>query len=167
MKTLVSAIALCAAFSAGAVFSRALPLGAATLAQNGPSQGWTLHIDAKKHFGDQHPDAIAHHWCKAVASGLTECQIYSSDAPNAQLVAVETIVGAATYKSFSQDERAMWHYHKDEIPKVSATMPDLGAAEAAKVTNSIMDTYGKIWLLFDPQTTGDQPVGQPTVTVLH
>lgn len=166
MKTLLSAAALGAAFLAGGLFWHALPSGAATPAQNMPSQGWTLHVDAEKHFGD-HPSEIAHHWCKAVANGLTECQIYSSDAPNAQLVAVETIVGPATYQSFSPGERAMWHYHKDEIPKVNATMPDLSPAQAAKTMNSIMDTYGKVWLLFDPQSTNDQPTGQPTVTLLH
>lgn len=166
MKTVLSAMALGAAFFAGALFSHALPLSAATPAQNAPSQGWLLHIDAQKHFGD-HPAEIAHHWCKAVANGLTECQIYSSDAPNAQLVAVETIVAPAAYQSYSQSERAVWHYHKDEIPKVNATLPDLSAAEAAKVTNSIMDTYGKVWLLFDPQSTNDQPTGQPTITILH
>lgn len=167
MKTVLSAVALCAAFFAGALLSRSLPLGAATMAQNAPSQGWTLHIDAQKHFGDQHATEIAHHWCKAVANGLTECQIYSSDAPNAQLVAVETIVGPAAYKSYPQSEQALWHYHKDEIPKVSATMPDLSPDEAKKVAASIMDTYGKVWLLFDPLSTNDQPTGQPTITVLH
>lgn len=167
MKTLVSVIALCAAFVAGALCSRSLPLGAATMTQNGPSAGWTLHIDAQKHFGDAHPTEIAHHWCKPVANGLTECQIYSSDAPNAPLVAVETIVAPATYKSFSSQEQALWHYHKDEIPKVNATMPDLSPDEAKKVTASILDTYGKIWLLYDPLATNNLPTGQPTVTVLH
>ncbi|HLI96953.1 MAG TPA: hypothetical protein VKT72_12830 [Candidatus Baltobacteraceae bacterium] len=65
-------------------------------AAQGPTQGWTLHIDAQKHFGDAHPKEIAHHR-----------------------------------------------------------------------TASILDTYGKIWLLYDPMTTNGQPTGQPSVTVLH
>lgn len=166
MRVLFSVAALCLAFIGGAVFSRALPLGAATM-PNAPTQGWTLHIDAQKHFGDAHATEIAHHWCKPVANGLTECQIYSSDAPNAPLVAVETIVGPSTYKAFSQEEQALWHYHKDEIPKVNATMPDLSADEAKKITASIIDTYGKIWLLYDPLATNGLPTGQPSVTVLH
>ena len=65
-----------------------------------PSDGWTLHIDAKKHFSAS-PDAIAHHWCKPVSGGLTECQLYDSDAADAKLVGVEVIVDSATYNKFS------------------------------------------------------------------
>ncbi len=168
MSKLGLTVALCVAFSAGTLVSRSIPqLGAATMTQNAPTQGWTLHIDAQKHFGDAHPMEIAHHWCKAVANGLTECQIYNSDAPNAQLVAVETIVAPATYKSFTPQEQALWHYHKDEIPKVHAVLPDLSPAEAQKVIASITDTYGKVWLLFDPMATNDMPTGQPSVSILH
>ncbi len=39
-----------------------------------PSDGWTLHIDAKMHFPGK-SDMIAHHYCKPVAGGLTQCQI--------------------------------------------------------------------------------------------
>jgi hypothetical protein len=166
MKTLVSAIALCVAFLAGLLVARSLPpAGAAT--QNPPTQGWTLHIDAQKHFGDAHPTEIAHHWCKPVENGMTECQLYTSDAPNATLIGVETIVGPAVYKSFPSSEQASWHYHKDEIAKVNATMPDLPPDQAKKVTDSILDTYGKVWLLYDPMATGNQPTGQPTVIVPH
>lgn len=166
MKTLVSAFALCLVFLAGFLAARSVPAAGAATGAN-PTQGWTLHIDAQKHFGDAHPTEIAHHWCKAVQNGLTECQLYSSDAPNATLIGVETIVSPTTYKSFPASEQALWHYHRDEIPKVNATMPDLSPDQAKKVTASIVDTYGKIWLLYDPMATNNQPIGQPTVTVLR
>jgi hypothetical protein len=129
-----------------------------------PTDGFALHIDAKLHFPGK-PDAIAHHWCKAVAGGLTECQLYDSDEPNARLVGVEVVVPAATYRSFNAAERAMWHYHKTEIPKVAATLPDLSPDEAAKVAKSLEETYGKIYLLWDP-TRSELPIGKPSVTVL-
>lgn len=137
----------------------------ASAASTNPTQGWTLHIDAQKHFGDAHPDEIAHHWCKPVSGGLTECQIYDSDATDARLVAVETIVSPAIYKSFSADEQAYWHYHKTEIPKVNATLPDMTPAEAAKTVAAITDTYGKVWVLWDPMASSN-PIGAPTITVL-
>jgi|SRR5579884_453488 len=165
MKRLGLILMLCAAFVAGMLMSRSLPqLTAATMTP--PTAGWTLHIDAEKHFGDAHPTEIAHHWCKPVANGLTECQIYNSDAPNAQLVAIETIVPSATYRSYAPSEQAMWHWHKTEIAKVNATLPDMSPAQAKQVVDAISDTYGKIWLLFDPMATNDQPIGQPSVTVL-
>lgn len=128
-----------------------------------PSEGWTLHIDALLHFPGK-PSMIAHHYCKPVA-GLIECQLYDSDAPDARLVGVETVVDAATWAKFPEAEKKMWHYHKTEIPKVSATLPDLSPEEAAKVVKSIEETYGKIYLLWDP---GRQslPTGNPSVTVL-
>ena len=137
----------------------------AAAASTNPTQGWNLHIDAQKHFGDAHPEEIAHHWCKPVSGGLTECQIYDSDAADARLVAVETIVTPAAYKSFSADEQAYWHYHKTEIPKVNATLPDMTPAEAAKTVAAITDTYGKVWVLWDPMTSSN-PIGAPTITVL-
>lgn len=160
------AAALCLAFVAGLMMPRlSLIAGAATPAANGPSQGWNLHIDAQRHFGN-HPSEIAHHWCKNVSDGLTECQIYNSDAPDAHLIAVETIVGPATFKSFPAQEQALWHYHKTEIPKVNATLPGMSPADAKKTIDAISDSYGKVWLLFDPLDTNGLPTGQPVVTVL-
>lgn len=137
---------------------------ASTQTKPGPSDGWTIHIDAKKHFGDAHPNEIAHHWCKNVA-GMTECQIYDSDAVDAHLVAVETIVDPQMHRSFSPQEQAQWHFHRDEIPKVDAVMPDLSPADAKALTAKIENTYGKVWVLWDPQSSA-QPIGQPSITIL-
>ncbi len=131
-----------------------------------PSAGWSIHVDAIKHFGDAHPNEVAHHWCKPVTGGMTECQIYDSDNPDARLVAVETIVSPAVYKSFPANEQALWHYHKIEIPKVNATMPDMSPADAQKFVAQMTETYGKVWLLFDPMATNNMPTGQPAVVVL-
>jgi hypothetical protein len=138
---------------------------AATVA-NAPTLGWSLHIDAKKHFGDAHPDEIAHHFCKPVTGGLTECQIYDSDAGDARLVALETIVPTSTWAGFSAAEKAMWHYHRVEITKVDAKMPDLSADQAAKVVASILETYGKVYVAWDPASSS-APLGQPYVSILR
>ncbi len=128
-----------------------------------PSDGFTLHIDAEMHFPGQ-PKTIAHHWCKGVA-GLIECQLYDSDRADARLVGVETVVPTAVWKTFDATERARWHYHRLEIPMVHATLPDLSPAEAAKVVASLQETYGKIYLLWDPSRQ-KLPTGLPTLTIL-
>jgi hypothetical protein len=130
-----------------------------------PTEGWSLHIDAKLHFPGK-PGMIAHHYCKPVSGGLTECQLYDSDAGDARLVGVEVIVAPDIYKKFSAAEKKMWHYHKVEIPKVSATLPDLSQEEAAKVVKSMEETYGKVYLLWDPGMAA-VPIGRPTVTILR
>ncbi len=129
-----------------------------------PTDGWSLHIDAKLHFATS-PTQIAHHYCKPVSGGLTECQIYDSDAADARLVAVETIVSPDVWKSLSPSEQAMWHYHRTEVPKVDVKFPDLSPEAAAKVTASILDTYGKVYVLWDPAKSAN-PTGSPIVTIL-
>jgi hypothetical protein len=156
---------LIAAFALGAALPQSHANEAVAATANPPSSGWTIHIDAEQHFGDAHPMEIAHHWCKPVAGGLTECQIYDSDAPDARLVAVETIVSPAVYATFTPAEQALWHYHKIEIPKVHATLPDTTPDQAAKMIAAMTDIYGKVWLLWDPLTNVN-PIGSPTITVL-
>ena len=138
----------------------------ATAAAHGtPSNGWTIHIDALKHFPN-HPNEWAHHWCRAIAGspGMLECQLYPSDDANAALVGTEVIVPTATWKTMSPKEQAMWHYHKTEIPKVNAQMPDVSPAEAKKMGAGLMETYGKNFILWDPMDN-KLPLGQPVVGV--
>ncbi len=129
-----------------------------------PTDGWTLHIDAKLHFPGK-PQMIAHHYCKPVSGGLTECQLYDSDAADARLVGVEVIVTPDVYKRLSAAEKKLWHYHKIEIPKVSATLPDVSQEEGARVLKSIEETYGKVYVLWVPWLPSG-PVGRPTVSIL-
>lgn len=166
-----SRLYLCCAFAA--VLLAGMTLGRMTLPQTAsaasisPATGWNVHVDAIKHFGDANPNEVAHHWCKNVAGGLLECQIYDADAADAHLVAVETIVPTATWKTFSPQEQALWHYHRDEIPKVDVKTPDMAPADAQKLAASLMETYGKVYVLWDPMATKNMPLGQPTVTILH
>jgi hypothetical protein len=133
----------------------------------GPAtQGFTLHIDADHHFGEAHAAEIAHHWCKTINPKLLECQLYDGDGPHARLVGVETIVPVAVWKTFPASEQALWHYHKIELQKVHATLPDTPKDQQAAIIASIVPTYGKVYILWDPMSH-DQPMGQPSVTILH
>lgn len=161
-RTIVVVLAL--VIGAGMMAIAPLSTGAdeATPAAAGPGEGWQLHIDTKLHFpGD--PEAIAHHRCKGVAGGMFECLIFPSDDPDATLVAVEVIVDAATYDRFDAAEQELWHYHKTEIPRVEATLPDVPADQAAEIAKSLEETYGKLYILWDPSVS-DLPTGQPIAT---
>jgi hypothetical protein len=131
-----------------------------------PATGFTLHIDADQHFGDKDPTKIAHHWCRPVSADLTECQLYDADSPHGRLVGVETVVPAAVWAKLPKAEQAMWHYHKTELKKIHATLPDVPAKDQAKVIASLEPTYGKVWMMWDPSKSAS-PVGSPWVTVLH
>lgn len=146
------------------LFGVLVSAGSAAAAEK-PAQGFELHIDAKLHFPGN-PDTIAHHYCKEVAGGMTECLLFDSDKADARLVGVEVVIGPDAHAALSSDEKAMWHYHKDEIPKVSATLPDVVAEEAAKVLKGMEESYGKVYILWDPGK-GDMPTGNPSVAILH
>lgn len=130
-----------------------------------PADGWTLHIDAKRHMPKM-PDMVVHHYCKPVSGGLTECQLYDSDKPDARLIGVEMVVDAATYNKFNTKEKALWHYHKVEVPKVDAVLPDLSPEEAAKTLKGMEETYGKVYILWNPSKSGS-PLGKPFISILH
>jgi len=167
MKKIALFIAVVFAFSLGLVLSRVAVKPAAASVPASPAAGWTLHIDALKHFGVGHPSQVAHHWCKALAGGLLECQIYDSDAATARLIEIETIVPTGVWKTFTKSEQALWHYHRVEIPKVSATLPGMPPAQQKKVVASMLETYGKLWMLWNPlDTSGGWPTGKPSIIVL-
>ena len=129
-----------------------------------PTEGWTLHIDAKKHI-PQMPDMIAHHYCKPVSVGLIECQLYDSDKPDARLIGIEVVVAKDTWRKFPKKERALWHYHKIELKKVDPTLPDLSPEEGAKTMKGLEETYGKVYILWNPAK--NDPSGRPIVSILH
>lgn len=132
-----------------------------------PTGGDRVHVDLAIHF-PWDPDAIAHHWCKPVAGGFVECLIYASDDPDAPLVAVEEVVGEATYESFDAEEQARWHSNVEEAasgsdPSGPAPSFEEAATAAAAAGGA---SYGKLILLFDP-TSGDLPTGEPRVVYPH
>jgi len=165
MKMKLFAYAVIGVFMVTAAFitSRGPATSAASVS---PDTGFTLHIDADHHFGDKDPTKIAHHWCKTISANLTECQLYDADGPQGRLVGVETIVPAAVWATFPKSEQAMWHYHKTELKKIHATLPDTPVKDQAKIIASIAPTYGKVFMFWDPSASKN-PTGSPWVTVLH
>jgi hypothetical protein len=131
-----------------------------------PVVGYTLHIDASQHYGG-HPSEIIHHWCKTYPDSTIECLLFDGDGPSAHLVGVENIVPDSVWQTYSPTEQAKWHNHKVEIPKLKyVKIWGLSKAQADKVVATLMGTYGKVWILWDPMTTNGKPIGDPTITIL-
>jgi mannose-6-phosphate isomerase-like protein (cupin superfamily) len=125
-----------------------------------PTQGFALHIDAKKHINDM-PDFVVHHYCKALDKNYIQCLLLDSDRPNARVIGVETIISPEVYAQLPEEERASWHYHKDEIPLVDAQLPGLSEAEAQKVVAAVENTYGRVVIFWVPGSVA--PMGTPSV----
>lgn len=94
-----------------------------------------LHIQAIRHI---HPDTdsvhdpklqiIVHHHGKAYDDGTLLCLMFpdgmkDQDKP----MGFEYIITTAQYNTLPADEKKYWHYHKTEIPRAKATLPDLTA----------------------------------------
>jgi len=126
-----------------------------------PALGFALHIDAKKHINEA-PEQVVHHYCKTLDKQVIQCLLFDSDAPNAHVIGVETIISPEIYAKLPMEERSSWHYHKDEIPLVDAKLPGLSDEEAKKVVAAIEDTYGKVIIFWVPGTAA--PMGVPSVT---
>lgn len=128
--------------------------------KSAPSQGFALHIDAKKHINEM-PDFVVHHSCKTLDENYIQCLLFDSDQPNAHVIGVETIISPEVYAQLPEEERAGWHYHKDEIPLVDAKLPGLSDKEIAKVVAAVENTYGRVVIFWNP---GDvAPLGVPSV----
>jgi len=147
-----------------AIFQQGEKIGPSSAEPAPPTEGYTIHVDAREHVASQ-PELIVHHWCKPLPSGTVQCLLYDSDDPDARLIGTETVVSAELYQAFSESEKADWHYHKEEIPAVDATFPDLSQAEAQELTTALEETYGKVVIFWDPADPA--PIGAPVVTRIH
>jgi hypothetical protein len=77
----------------------------------------------------------------------------------------EYIITTAQYNSLPKDEKKYWHYHKTEIPRAKAQLPDLTGEEAGKLIPAINETYGKVVYF---QKLGDKfPVGSSYTLIVQ
>lgn len=130
-----------------------------------PSDGWTLHIAAKKLFPGN-PDMTVNKYCKSVVGNMTQCMMYDGNEGDSRLVGVETIVGPEMYNTFKPEEKKLWMPTKDLLQSTMATMPDLDAEQFTNVAQSFANNYSKVYLLWDPGKI-NLPTGSPVVTVMN
>ena len=111
-------------------------------ASAGPQNGFDLHLDAK-HFIKESRMPV-HHWCKTLSSKFVECLLFDSDAQNANLIGVETIVTNDLWSAFTEEQQKQWHDHATEIIEAEATLPDTPPEEAAKIVSFLKGTHGRV-----------------------
>lgn len=163
MKRLQLIFGLAVFCALAVIFVVTHPRGAQAMTPT-PVIGYTIHIDAEKHLSG-HPKEVAHHWCKTFSPNLIQCMLFDADGPNGHLIGVENIVPTALWKTFPASERRLWHYHRVEIPLVNAKTPDMTPAESKALVASLLETYGKIVIFWDPMTSSE-PVGHPAITIM-
>lgn len=132
-----------------------------------------LHIQAIRHLmpdsddvNDPKLQTIVHHHCKAYDDGTLICLMFHSGMKDQDKpIGFEYIIPSAQYNTLPEQEKRYWHYHKSEIPRAHATMPDMTAEEVAKVLPAINETYGKV--IYFQQPHDKLPLGEPYVLIVQ
>lgn len=132
-----------------------------------------LHIEAINHLNPNVTSAtedvlkiIVHHHCKVYDDMSVACLLFPTgmgdqDKP----YGMEYVITAEQYTELPEEERQYWHYHKTELPKVNATLPDLTSEEAAKLKPILDQTYDKVVYFWQ---YGDKyPTGIPQVAIIQ
>lgn len=132
-----------------------------------------LHIQAIRHLvpdtndvNDPKLQTIVHHHCKAYNDGTLICLMFHSGMKDQDKpIGFEYIITSAQYKSLPKIEQKYWHYHKEEIPRAHATLPDLTAQESGKIIPDINQTYGKV--IYFQQPHDKFPLGEPYIVIVQ
>lgn len=132
-----------------------------------------LHIQAIRHLvpdshdvNDPKLQTVVHHHCKAYDDGTLVCLMFHSGMKDQDKpIGFEYIITTAHHNTLSKQEQKYWHYHRDEIPRAHATLPDMTADEVAKVIPAINETYGKVIYFQQPQDK--LPLGEPYIVIVQ
>jgi len=125
-----------------------------------------LHIEAINHIipnnDDSVLDMIVHHQCKVYDDMTVSCLLFPTGMDDQDKpFGMEYVIGADAYAGLSEEEKTYWHYHKTELPKVNATLPDLTAKEAESLMPVLNETYGKV--IYFWQVGDEYPIGEPFI----
>ena len=129
-----------------------------------------LHIQAVRHIdpkGDNSRlDIIVHHHCKAYDDNTQACLLFPTGMKDQDKpYGIEYIITAEQFNTLSKEEQELWHYHKTEIPRARANLPDLTVEEAEELLPAINETYGKVFYFW--QLGDEYPVGQPSILLVQ
>lgn len=132
-----------------------------------------LHIQAIRHIKpdtdsvhDPKLQVIVHHHCKAYDDGTLLCLMFPTGMKDQDKpIGFEYIITAEQYNELPKSEKRYWHYHRTEIPRAKANLPDLTGKEAEKLLPAINETYGKVVYF---QKLGDKyPIGEPYILIVQ
>lgn len=129
-----------------------------------------LHIEAINHLIPDDDDSVlnmtVHHHCKLYDDMTAVCLLFPTGMDDQDKpYGIEYVIGADAYAELPDEEKQYWHYHKTELPKVSATLPDLTAEEEEPLIPTLNETYGKVVYFWQ---IGDKyPMGEPFVVIIQ
>ena len=110
------------------------------------------HLSAIRHVFDD-PALRIQHYCKPNDKIVLVCQLYDSTSKNATLIGVEYVITTDQYNSLPNREKPNWHLHRIEFApnRADPMFPELIPAQAMALMSKLMDTYGKVIIIWNPK----------------
>lgn len=90
--------------------------------------------------------------CKEMEGDKMVCALTDSDAEGAKLIGVETIISEADFNNLSEEEKASYHSHKNEVESGRMMVNGMEEAEAKSLMDKLSSTFGKAELFMMPGT---------------
>ncbi|HJS47033.1 MAG TPA: DUF1264 domain-containing protein [Gemmatimonadales bacterium] len=119
-----------------------LALGGTTAAgAQSPLSGYTVHIATTHWLGER--SYTAHHWFKPLRDGVLQGLVFRETVDGAPLIEVEWAIGQAVYDSLTPAERKEWHPLAPAVAAGRVRLPDLAAAEEAKMLETVKTLHAQ------------------------
>jgi hypothetical protein len=142
--------------------STMLGAGADLLQSHSPISAINMYLNGFHFYADDMGRQIeAHHYCSHVTEEFYQCVIYDGNEAGARLIGVEYIVSERIFKSFPEEEKALWHSHRHETLSGTLVMPGIPAPVEHTAIATLVSTYGKTWHTWQVDKDSTLPTGIP------
>jgi hypothetical protein len=136
--------------------------GADLLQSHSPISAINMYLNGFHFYADDMGRQIeAHHYCSHVTEEFYQCVIYDGNEAGARLIGVEYIVSERIFKSFPEEEKALWHSHRHETLSGTLVMPGIPAPVEHTAIATLVSTYGKTWHTWQVDKDSTLPTGIP------
>lgn len=115
-----------------------------------PADGFNIHILVAHRHEDGTVHGPYHHYCKPIKPEITQCMIFMSTKPNAELVEIEYFIDkklARTHVTLAQWNKH-FHDHTQEIATGRVQVLDASPAKAKEIAAAAAKTDGIIFHLW-------------------
>jgi hypothetical protein len=142
--------------------TEALEAGAELLQGAAPVHGFDLYlVEFHPMARDPMAQLEGHHYCRQVNEDFAQCVVFDGNTRDANLIGVEYVLSERLFAELPEGERRFWHPHDGEILSGQLIAPELPAAVEMGLMRTRMNSYGKMWNLWQTGHFGMSPEPLP------
>ena len=142
--------------------TKVLEAGAAVLQDRPPIEAMNAYLDGFHFYNGQIDVQMeAHHYCSILNEDVIQCAIYDGNVKDAKLMGVEYIISEKLFTGLSEQEKALWHSHVQEVKSGQLVAPGIPEIAEHELMKKLIRTYGKTWHTWHTDLDKDLPRGMP------